>query len=231
LIDRIGGAGQAVSTVGKALVATGSFALHSVLMLIALFFLLARGDEALAWLASASPLGRAHTTELLTTFRRVAYSVIVSTGVTAAVQAAAALVGFLIARVPSPYFFALVTFVCAFIPAIGAAVVCLFAALLLYVTDHPYAALFLAVWGLVVVGLVDNLVKPLLIRRGLEANGVVVFFSLIGGIGAFGAIGLLIGPLVVSLFLALLRMYHRDFTPGDAHVPAVPGHPATTEST
>lgn len=220
---------EAVSTVSKALVATGSVAFGTVMMLIALFFLLVRGSELVAWLGSVSPLGREQTNELFVMFRKVSYSVIVATGVTAAVQALAALVGFFIARVPSPYFFALVTFFCAFIPAVGAAVVCLFAALLLLVTGHPYMALFLAVWGLVVVGIVDNLVKPLLIRRGIEIHGAIVFFSLIGGIATFGAIGLLIGPLAVSLFLAVLRMYHRDYTPGDSHVPAVPGLPGGTE--
>jgi predicted PurR-regulated permease PerM len=147
------------------------------------------------------------------------------------VQAVAALVGYLIARVPSPYFFALLTFFVAFIPAIGAAVVCLFAALLLLVPGHPYMALFLAVWGLAVVGLVDNLVKPLLIKRGLEIHGAIVFFSLIGGLAMFGAIGLLLGPLIVSLFLAVVRMYHRDYSPADPHVPAVPGLPETTDVT
>jgi predicted PurR-regulated permease PerM len=217
---------EAVSTVSKALAATGSIAFQTVLMLIALFFLLVRGSELVAWLESVSPLGRGQTNELFVTFRKVSYSVIVSTGVTAAIQAVSALVGFLIAQVPSPYFFAMVTFFCAFIPAIGAAVVCLFAALLLLVTGHPYMAIFLAAWGLAVVGLVDNLVKPLLIRRGIEIHGAIVFFSLIGGIAAFGPIGLVIGPLAVSLFLAVLRMYHRDYTPGNSAVPAVPGLPA-----
>jgi hypothetical protein len=50
---------------------------------------------------------------------------------------------------------------------------------------------------------------------------------LIGGLATFGPIGLLLGPLTVSLFLAMLRMYHRDYTPSDATVPAIPGHPAT----
>jgi predicted PurR-regulated permease PerM len=84
-------------------------------------------------------------------------------------------------------------------------------------------AIVLAAWGLIVVGLVDNLVKPLLIRRGLEIHGGVVFFSLIGGLAAFGAVGLLIGPLTVAFFLALLRMYHRDYTPEDSRLPATPG--------
>ncbi len=230
LMDTVNGyTDEAVSTAGKALAATGSVAFGTVMMLIALFFLLVRGSELVAWLGNVSPLGREQTNELFVMFRKVSYSVIVATGVTAAVQAVAALLGFFIARVPSPYFFALVTFFCAFIPAIGAAVVCLFAALLLLVTGHPYMALFLAVWGLVVVGLVDNLVKPLLIKRGIEIHGAIVFFSLIGGIAMFGAIGLMIGPLAVSLFLTVLRMYHRDYTPGDSRVPAVPGLPGGTE--
>ncbi len=230
LMDTVEGhESQAYSTVGKALVAGTSLAFQTVMMLIALFFLLVRGGELVGWLESVSPLGRGQTNELFTTFRKVSYSVIVSTGVTAAVQAVAALGGYLIAQVPNPFFFALLTFFCAFIPAIGAGVVCLFAALLLLVTGHPYMALFLGVWGLVVVGLVDNLVKPLLIRRGIEIHGAIVFFSLIGGIAAFGAIGLLLGPLAISLFLAVLRMYHRDYTPGDSRVPGVPGLPAETE--
>ncbi|HKE20601.1 MAG TPA: AI-2E family transporter, partial [Kofleriaceae bacterium] len=168
-------------------------------------------------------LGPGQTRELLETFKKVSFAVIVSAIITSGVQAAAALVGYLIAQVPSPVFFALVTFFVAFIPALGAAVVCLVAALLLLVTGHPYMALFLAVWGVTVVGLVDNLIKPLLIRRGLEIHGAIVFFSLIGGLAAFGAIGVIVGPLVVAFFLALLRIYHRDYSPGDARVAPVPG--------
>ena len=214
---------EAATKVGKALATTGSLVFHTVLMLIALFFLLVRGDELVRWLDNVSPLRRGQTMELLSTFRKVSIAVIASASITAAVQALAAMIGFFIAGVPTPLFFTLVTFLFAFIPAIGAAVVCLFAALLLVVTGHPYMAMFLAAWGLVVVGLVDNLVKPLLIRRGLEIHGAIVFFSLIGGIATFGAIGLLLGPLFVAFFLAVLRMYHRDYTPGDTRLPAVPG--------
>ncbi|HTE53204.1 MAG TPA: AI-2E family transporter [Kofleriaceae bacterium] len=214
---------EAAAAVGAAVAATGSVVFSAALMVIALFFLLANGPELVRWLDSVSPLRRGQTLELLDTFKKVSIAVIVSTAITAAVQAAAALVGYLIAQVPNPIFFAAVTFFVALIPAIGAAAVCLVAGLLLFVTGHPYMAIFLAVWGVVVVGLVDNLVKPLLIRRGMELHGAVVFFALIGGLAAFGAIGLVVGPIVVALFLALLRMYHRDFTPGEHRVPQVPG--------
>jgi predicted PurR-regulated permease PerM len=215
----------ASAAVTASAVATGSFLFHSVLMLIALFFTLARGDEMVTWLDSVSPLPHGQTRELLATSRKVSFSIVVSTVTTAAVQAIAALVGFYIARVPAPIFFAAVTFVAAFIPAIGAAVVSLVAALLLYVTGHPYMAIFLCAWGLVVVGLVDNVIKPLLIKRGMEIHGAVVFFSLVGGLAAFGGIGLLVGPLAVSMFMSLLTIYHRDFSPQKRGVPAVPGVP------
>lgn len=217
--------GQVGAQSGKTAVATGArFALHGTFMFIALFFLLVRGDELVTWLDSMSPLKRGQTRELLAAIKRTAFAVIVATLVTSGVQAVAALAGYLITRVPNPIFFATATFFFAFVPAIGAGIVCLAAALLLFVTDHAYMAIFLAVWGVVVVGLVDNVIKPLLIKRGMELHGAVVFFALIGGLAAFGSIGLLVGPLVVAFFLALVRMYHRDFTPDDAHVPEVPGH-------
>ncbi|HUS33106.1 MAG TPA: AI-2E family transporter, partial [Kofleriaceae bacterium] len=133
MVGELGGdrKGETAATVGKALSKTGSLLFHTVLMLIALFFMLVRGDDLVAWIDNVSPLRKGQTRELLTTFRRVSFAVIASAAVTAAVQAIAALIGYFIARVPSPWFFALVTFFLAFVPAIGAGVVCLFAAALL----------------------------------------------------------------------------------------------------
>jgi predicted PurR-regulated permease PerM len=130
-----------------AVLATGSVLFSATMMLIAFFFLLVRGDELMNWLDSASSLGRGQTRELLTSFKKVSLAVFVSAMVTAAAQAAAALMGFYIAQVPSPIFFAAVTFFVALIPAVGAALVCLVAALLLVVTGHPYMAIFLAAQG------------------------------------------------------------------------------------
>lgn len=194
-----------------AVTATGQIVIQLVLMLIALFFLLIQGEELVLWLDHALPLRRGQTRELLADFKTVSYAVVISTLITAAVQAVAALIGFLIARVPHPVFFGAVTFFCAIIPAVGAASVCLVAAQLLLVTGHPYMAIFLSIWGLAIVGLVDNLVKPMLLKGEMQMPGAIVFFSLLGGLAAFGIPGLLLGPLVTSLFVALVRMYERDF--------------------
>jgi predicted PurR-regulated permease PerM len=202
---------KAASAVGAAVIATGSLLFQLAMMLVALFFLLTSGRELLAWIDRSSPLKRGQTHELLGECKKVSYSVIVSTVITAGVQTLAALAGYLIASVPQTFFFTGLTFFFALIPAIGAAAVCLVAALVLLVTGHPYMAIFLAVWAVAVVGLVDNVAKPFLIKGDVELHGAVVFFALIGGIAAFGMVGLLIGPLAVAMLLAILRMHKRDY--------------------
>jgi len=207
-------AGKAASAVGTALAATGGFVVQAALMLLALFFLLVGGEELLAWLDSVSPLGRARTRELIAEFKKVSYALMVATLISAAAQAAAGLAGYLLTGVPHPFFFAGLTFFAALVPA-GAPTVCVFAALVLLVTGHAYTALFLALWGLAVVGMVDNVVKPYVMKGDIAMHGAVLFFALIGGIAAFGMVGLLLGPLVIALFLAILRIYRRDFGPAD----------------
>jgi predicted PurR-regulated permease PerM len=200
---------RVASALGGALAATWRVVFNATMMLIALFFLLVQGPELVAWLDRILPLGPGQTQELLQEFKKTSYAVVVSTLVTAAVQALAALVGYLIARVPHPIFFAGITFFGALIPAIGAAGFALAAAGLLLITGHPYLSLFLAIWAVTVVALVDNVIKPMLIRGGMNMPGAVVFFSLIGGLGAFGPIGLVLGPMIVAFFVALVRIYQR----------------------
>lgn len=229
--DKLGGleeaikaapSGGAASVAASAVAATGSLVLQTALMLIALFFFLTQKEDLLKWVAEASPLRRGQTQELLAEFRRVSVAVLRSSALTALVQATAAFVGYLIARVPHPFFFAALTFFTALIPAVGAASVCLLAAALLYFGGHTVAAIFLAIWGVAVVGLSDNIVKPILIKGGMEMHGGIVFFSLLGGLAAFGPIGLLLGPLAISLFIAVLRIYRRDYGEG--------GTPGATEA-
>lgn len=210
--------GKAAMFVGGALSATGSFLFQSAMMLIALYALLVEGRRLVNWLEEISPLERGQFTELLVEFRRTTVAVMVSEVATAGVQALAALVGYLIAKVPHPLFFTALTFFVGLVPAIGAASVCVAAALLVLATGHTFAAVFLGVWAFVVVGLIDNVVKPLFAKRGTDLNGVVIFFALIGGLASFGALGLLIGPLAVALFTTVIRSWRRSYGQGAAVV-------------
>jgi predicted PurR-regulated permease PerM len=202
--------GRAAAAVRGVLSATWGVVLQLVMMLIAFYFFLVDGRDLVRWLADVLPLRPGQTEKLLRDFRRVSVAVIVSSVATAAIQATVALIGYLIARVPNPFFFGIVTLIVGMIPAVGAGAVTLAAAALMYLSGHPGAALFLVIWSVGAVGLIDNIVKPYLIRGGIELHGAVVFFALIGGIAYFGPVGLLAGPLVVSFLLAVIHMWGPD---------------------
>ena len=208
--------GRAAAAVGGVLSATWRAIVQMVMTLIALFFFLVDGPALVDWLEDVMPLRKGQTRRLLLDFRKVSVAVIVSSVATAAIQATVALIGYLIAHVPNPLFFGIMTLVIGLIPAVGAGSVALAAAVIMYLGGHPYSALFLALWGLLAVGLIDNVVKPYLIRGGLELHGAVVFFALVGGISYFGPVGLLAGPLIISFFLAVIRMWARDDDAGSA---------------
>jgi len=202
---------SAARAAAGAVAATGSVVVQLVFMLIAFYFLLVDGPALVDWIEEVAPLKKGQTREILVEFRQVSVAVLVSTLATAAVQAVAALVGYFIFRVPQALFFGLVTFLFALVPAVGATAVCLVAALVLLVLGHSWSALFLAAWGLGVVGVVDNIIKPILVKRGMSLHGAVVFFALLGGLAAFGPIGLLLGPMIIAFLLALIRIHQRDF--------------------
>jgi len=203
--------GKAARAAAGALAATGSVLFQSAMMLIAMFFLLVDGGRLVAWLEETSPLENGQASELLNQFRKVSVSVLVSSLATAGLQAVVAFIGFLIAHVPHPVFFGTLTFFIAFVPAVGAGGTVLAVALLQMGLGHPWLALFLAIWGVLVVGMVDNIVKPLLVKRGMDMHGGIVFFSLLGGLAAFGSVGLIAGPLIVAFFLALVRIAKREY--------------------
>jgi predicted PurR-regulated permease PerM len=197
--------GRAASTLGGLLRATGTALVHFLLFLVALFFLLVDGKRLVRWLQDTLPFPAGKVASLFASLRSVTLAVLVSTLATAGIQATLALAGYFLAGVPSPLFFAAVTFFTALVPAVGTALVWLPLAILKLATGHPVAGVFLAAWGVGVIGTVDNVVKPILIRRGVSFPTGVVFFALIGGLAAFGPVGLLAGPLVVAFLTAVVQ--------------------------
>jgi predicted PurR-regulated permease PerM len=200
----------------RALNWAGQIVGQTALMMIGLFFMLLDGGRLAGWVAEATPLPRKHLRELFAEFRTVSATVLLGSIVTAGVQAAAAFAGYLIAHAPNPSFLALVTFFLGLIPILGAGGFSFLVAVYLYLTGHLPSAIFLAAWSALVVGTVDNIIKPILMKGGMQLHGAIVFFALLGGLSAFGPVGLVLGPLSVSLLLAVLRIYHRDFAPADA---------------
>lgn len=201
-----------VNALGGAISATGTAVFQLVMMLIALYFLLVDGPRLKAWLRRVSPLGEPLTGELLESVRATSAGVLFSAFATAGVQALMAWLGFQLARAPEPLFFAALTFFAAFIPSVGTAVVGVPVAAYLLLSGRWVAGLFLAAWSLFLTGSIDNLLKPWLARGRAEMHGGLLFFAMVGGILAFGPVGLLVGPVAVSLLLHLIRLGRRELS-------------------
>ncbi|MGA8891173.1 MAG: AI-2E family transporter [Anaeromyxobacteraceae bacterium] len=197
----------AFSTMGGVLQATGTALSQLLLFFVALFFLLSDGPRLVEWVKHNLPLPPGKAGVILGYLRAVTTSVVVSTLATSGLQAVVALVGYLVAGVPSAFFFALLTFFTAFIPAVGTMLVWLPLAALKLVTGHVAAGIFLVAWGILAVGMVDNFVKPILIRRGVSFPVGLVFFALLGGLAAFGPVGLVAGPLTLAFLVAIVRTW------------------------
>jgi predicted PurR-regulated permease PerM len=205
-----GSGAAAAGFVSSAFSSTSSIAFDAAMMLVALFFLLVDGGRLVGWACRESPLGIETTARILGDLRRTGTSVLTSLLATAAVQGVVATIGYLIAGVPQPVVFGLLTFFAAFIPSVGTSIVALPIAVALLLGGHLAAGVFLAAWAILVTGTIDNVLKPLLARSGVQIHGGIVFFAMIGGILAFGALGLLVGPLAVSLLLALVHVRWHD---------------------
>jgi predicted PurR-regulated permease PerM len=199
----------ALGALSGALAVLALFGLRFVLMLIALFFLLRDGPALVDWFIGATPLAPERVRAMMREFRVVARSVVGANFITAAAQAAVATLGFAIGRAPSPIFFGLLCLFSSLIPTVGTTLVTFPVAGLVLLLGHPWSALFLALWGAAVVGMIDNFLRPMLIR-GEDQHSALVFFSLIGAISAFGAAGLFVGPLALAFFLAVVRTRRRE---------------------
>jgi predicted PurR-regulated permease PerM len=213
LIDRLRehlGASDGAAALGGVISATGAMVAKTLIMVVALYFLLAEGRRLVEWLEEATPLTVAQVRELLGAFNGAVVAVVVSTFATAGVQAVLALIGYLVAGVPQPVFFAFLTFLAALVPLVGAGIVTLPIAGLLAATGRPVAGGLLALWSVVAVGSVDNVLKPVLMRRGLAVHVSLVFLALLGGLATFGPIGLIVGPLALAFFLATMRIWRRE---------------------
>lgn len=195
----------ALGAMSGALSVLARVSIRLVLMLIALFFLLRDGNKLVDWFVGATPLAPERVRTMMREFRTVARSVLGANFITGAAQAVIATVGFFIAKAPSPIFFGLLTLFSSLIPSVGTALVTFPVAGLMLLLGHKWAALFLAVWAAVAVGLIDNLLRPMLIRGEGQLHGALVFFSLIGAMSMFGAVGLFLGPLALVFFLAVVR--------------------------
>ncbi|MEK7652190.1 MAG: AI-2E family transporter [Patescibacteria group bacterium] len=175
-----------------------------VLVLFTLFYVLRDGQKFKQLLSSLSPLPQNVDSELISKMEGAINSVIRGQFVIAVLQSIIAMIGFAIFGVPNPVLWGSLVIVAAFIPTIGTGLVMVPAILYLYFTGEPMLALGMAIWAFFAVSLIDNVLGPFLINRGLKIHPFLVLLSVLGGISAFGPVGVLIGPIILALLFALI---------------------------
>jgi len=175
-------------------------------MLFLLFFMIRDGRDIFAKLQRLIPVPSEHREQLFTHLASVTRGVFYGIGLTAIVQGILVGIGFAIAGLPSPVVFGVLAAILALLPAGGAAIVWIPGLFYLGATGHWGMAIFMLIWG-IIVSTSDNILRPMLVSRYAPVSAFTVFVGVVGGIAAFGAIGIVIGPVFLALVSAILDYF------------------------
>jgi predicted PurR-regulated permease PerM len=182
------------------------------IMLFLLFFFLRDGDAMVARARRLIPLDEERKGRLFRQLSGVTRAIVVGTSVTALLQGVLIGVGFTIAGLPSPVVFGVLAGLLSMLPVGGAAFVWGPAAIWLFIDGRWGYGIFMLGWGLLSAGL-DNVLRPMLISGRARISALAVFIGVLGGIPAFGSIGIIAGPVVLSLALALIEFAEEGRSP------------------
>src|SRR6185312_1782551 len=206
---------QVVGWIGSSafgLVGTATrLALNLTISLFGLFYLLLRPGETWEAVRPYIPFSAKNTEKLRQGFRDVTTSTIIGTGATAAIQGFLVGLGFWLTGLPNAVFWGVVTMVFAILPVVGSALVWGPGALALILGHHALAGVLLAVGGAVIVGNVDYVIRPMVFRRWANIHPLITLVGALAGVPYFGILGLLIGPLALSYFFELVKMYREEY--------------------
>ena len=185
-------------------------ALNLTISLFGLFYLLLQPGETWEAVRPYIPFSARNTEKLRQRFRDVTTSTIIGTGLTAAAQGAILGLAFWIVGLPNALFWGVFTMVFGILPIVGSGLVWVPAAIALLVASRPGAAALIALVG-AFVGNVDYILRPMVFRRWANIHPLVTLVGALAGVPFFGILGLLIGPLALSYFFELVKMYREEY--------------------
>ena len=193
------------------------------LMLYLLFFFLRDGPSLLEHLVRALPLGDERERHLLERFAAVSRATIKGTLVVGVAQGTIGGIAFAVLGISAPVLWGVVMALASILPAVGPALVWLPAAIVLIVNGQIVAGIAVILIGVFVIGLVDNLLRPVLVGRDTRMPDYLILLSTLGGLAAFGLAGIIIGPIIAAFFLSVWHMAEHEFRPAlAAERPAPP---------
>lgn len=177
-----------------------------VIGLLTMFFMLRDGDRLREPTLELVPLPREETERILARMGETVHAVFIGVLLVSAIQAAVAGLTYWILGVPVPHLWAIVTFVFCTIPLLGAPIIYVPLALRLFAEGKPGQGVALLLVGFLVVSQVDNILRPFFIGARAKLHEMAVFFSLLGGVLALGPVGIVAGPVVLTVLLGLVEV-------------------------
>lgn len=186
-------------------------ALNLTISLFGLYYLLLRSGETWQAVRPYIPFSAENAELLQQRFRNVTVSTVVGTGLVAVIQGVMVGLGFWAAGLANALFWGVVTVVLAILPVVGSALVWGPGVIALAIGGQYGWAIALALWGILAVGNVDYIVRPIVFRRWANIHPIVTLLGALAGVPYFGILGLLIGPLALSYFFELIRMYREEY--------------------
>jgi predicted PurR-regulated permease PerM len=197
---------------------TFAFVLQLFVMLYALFFFLLDGRQILRKMLGYTPLSPVEQVALLERFVSVTRATVKGSLLIGTLQGSLAGLAFWVAGVPAPAFWGAVMVVLSLIPAVGSGFVWVPAVIYLFIAGRTLPAIGLLLWCLLVVGTIDNVLRPRLVGRDARMSDLMILLSTLGGIVLFGAVGFVVGPIVAALFVTTWDIYgeaFKDWLPGE----------------
>ncbi len=187
------------------------FAIMFFLMLYLLFFFLRDGKQIIDTIIKVLPIGDERERHLLAKFAEVSRATIKGTLVVGMVQGILGGIVFAFLGIESAVFWAVVMTLLSILPAVGAAIVWLPAAIYLIANGMLLQGLFLIAFGALVIGMVDNVLRPILVGRDTKMPDYLILLSTLGGLALIGISGFVLGPVIAAFFLAIWAMFAEEY--------------------
>lgn len=199
--------GQIANIFGSVLAAFLSF----ILMLLMMFYFLKDGEKWRKAMIILSPLGDKDDEKIITSITHSVNAVIRGFLFIAVIQGVLMGLGLFLFGIPNAALWGVVASIVSLLPTIGTSLVSIPAILFLFSTGHPTNAIGLLIWSAIAVGMIDNLLSPVIVGSKINIPPLLILFSILGGVSLLGPVGILVGPLTISLLYALISIYRNEF--------------------
>ncbi|OGR05468.1 MAG: hypothetical protein A2511_00175 [Deltaproteobacteria bacterium RIFOXYD12_FULL_50_9] len=188
------------------------FAIKLLMLVVATFFLLMDHGKLHDFLFSLSPLPDDQLRQLINKFEKTAGAVLIGNGVCALIQGTMGGLAFAYFQIGPPILWGMVVAILAFLPVVGSGLVMIPACVVLAIKGDIGSALFLFIFYMLMVFVVDYIINPKLVGSRVQMHTLLVFLSVMGGISLFGVLGIIFGPLIATTFLTLAEIYMANYS-------------------